>query len=218
MLRIKQFKVMSKSTEILNELSREEQQEAARFIAYRREIAASGCRPIIAASRGKNTKILGLDDDSLTEFVDELLKPEMLAAKKEADPLFEAKLRGVKAKKQMLETEGEPWSSSDVAQYLGVALNTVSKKRRLGKILGLHCGSCGYLFPSWQFQSNQVLSGLDQVLQVLNDGLIPDWDKLRFFVTSDYLLEGKTPLTCLRSGKIEAVAKAANAYGVQNAS
>ena len=208
---------MTESADILGKLSREEQQEAAKFIAYRREIAAAGCRPVIAASKGRNTTILGSNENALAEFVDLLLKPDMLVTKKEADPLLEAKLRGVKAMKQMLETEGEPWSSNEVAQYLTIALNTVSKKRRQGKILGLHCGSNGYRFPSWQFQSSEVLPGLDRVIQALNENLVPDWDKLRFFITSDYLLEGETPLDCLRSGKVEAVIKAAGSYGIQHA-
>lgn len=209
---------MMRSTEILDGLNREERQEVAKYIAYRREIAANGYSPVIAASKGKNTQILGLDDSSLTEFVDVLLKPDMLIAQKKADPLLTARLRGTKAKKQMLEIEGEPWSSKDVAQYLDVALNTVSKQRRQGKILGLHCGSRGYVFPSWQFQSHEVLPGMNEVLQVLNNNLVPDWDKLRFFVTSDSLLEDKTPLAYLRSGMVKKVVKTARTYGVQNAS
>lgn len=209
---------MSDPTKILNELNREEQQQAAEFIAYRRKIATSGYSPVIAASKGKNTKILGQDDKSLAEFVDVLLKPDMLITQKEADPLLTAKLRGVKAKKQMLETEGESWSSNDVAEYLNVALNTVSKQRRQGKILGLHCGARGYRYPCWQFQSNEVLSGLKEVLAVLNENSVPDWDKLRFFLTGDLRLKSKTPLSSLRSGAIEDAIASAGSYGVQNAS
>ena len=209
---------MAESTEILNQLSREERQEVAQYIAYRREIARSGYSPVIAASKGKNTRILGQDDTSLGEFVDVLLEPDMLVARKNADPLLAARLRGVKAKKQMLKVQGEPWSSKDVASYLNVALNTVSKQRRQGKILGLHCGKSGYLFPSWQFKSNEVLPGLKEVLKVLNDNQVPDWDKLRFFVTSDFRLSSSTPLAYLHQNAIERAIEAARSYGVQNAS
>ena len=79
-------------------------------------------------------------------------------------------------------------------------------------------GSKGYLFPSWQFESGKVIPGLFEVIVTLEQNLVPDWDKLRFFLSCDYRLKGETPIAALRSGSIESVVKAAKLYGVQSAS
>ena len=209
---------MAQSIDILDRLTPEERVEAAEYIAYRRQLADSGLRPVVASSRGSRAKIIKPGSNSLTEFVELLLKPEMLVSQKQEDPLLAAKLRGVKAMQQMVEYEGEPWSSNAVANYLDISVGAVSKQRRNQKLLGLHMGSKGYLFPSWQFESGKVIPGLSEVIATLSQNLVPDWDKLRFFLSCDYRLKGKTPIAALRSGSIESVEGAAKLYGVQSAS
>ena len=206
-----------KSLDILNQLTPEEQVEAADFIAYRRQMANFGLRPVIASSKGRKTKIIEPGSDSLAEFVELLLCPEMLVPQKQDDPLLAAKLRGIVAMQQMIEYEEGSWSSDVVADYLNISVGAVSKKRRTNRLLGLHMGSKGYLFPSWQFKSGSVLPGLPEVIAALEQNLVSDWDKLRFFLSADYRLNGKTPLDLLRSGSIEPVVKAAELYGGQNA-
>lgn len=203
---------------LLKSLNPDEKLEVAEYIAYRRKLAISGYRPVIAASKGANPKIIPSGSESLSDFVKELLKPDMLITDKQKDPLLVAKLKGIETMKQMLQLEGEPWTSKQTANYLKVSLTAISKQRRQGKILGLKLGAKGYVFPSWQFQSGQVMPGVAKTIAILEQNLVPDWDKLRFFVTGDYQLNGKTPIEYLRLGQIELVTKSAKSYGIQNAS
>lgn len=204
-------------SDLIDTLSIEEQKEISRYVNFRREVAPQGYRPVIASSRGRVTKLLKGGDDSLVEFVEELLKPDILASIGHEDPLLKAKLRGVVARKKMLEYQGQPWKTEDVASFLDISVQAVSKKRKLGKILGLSLGGKGYVFPGWQFDHNGILPELSTVLSILNKGLVPDWDKLRFFISKDYKLNGKTPIECLQACDSESVKMAAEAYGVHSA-
>lgn len=202
---------------LINTLSVEEQRAISAYINFSRQLESQGYRPVIASSKGKVAKILRSDDDSLGEFVEELLKPDILASIEQKDPLLKAKLRGIKARNTMLNYQGHPWKSSDVAEYLAISVQAVSKKRSSRKILGLSLGGRGYVFPCWQFANNGILPGLSEILAILEAGLVPDWDRLRFFISQDFRLEGKTPLEFLQAGDLESVKLAAQIYGVHSA-
>ncbi|WP_036486824.1 hypothetical protein [Myxosarcina sp. GI1] len=59
---------------------------------------------------------------------------------------------------------------------------------------------------------------LEKVLAILDENLVPNWDKLRFFVTADYRLEGKTSIEILSSSdSLDSLILAASAYGVHSA-
>jgi hypothetical protein len=64
---------------LVNTLSIEEQKEISAYINFSRKVHSQGYRPLIASSKGTTAKILTGDDDSLREFVEELLKPDILA-------------------------------------------------------------------------------------------------------------------------------------------
>ena len=202
---------------LIDTLSIEEKKEISRYIGFRRSVMSQGYRPIITSSRGRKTKVLKGGDESLVEFVNELLKPDILASIENKDPLLKAKLRGVKARKKMLEYNGQSWTTEDVAEYLGISVQAVSKKRKSRKILGLFLGAKGYVFPGWQFEQNGILPKLSTILKILEEGQVPDWDKLRFFVSGDYGLEGKTPIECLQASELELVESAAKVFGVHSA-
>jgi hypothetical protein len=202
---------------LVNTLSIEEQKEISAYINFSRKVHSQGYRPLIASSKGTTAKILTGDDDSLREFVEELLKPDILAVIDRQDPLLKAKLRGIKARNTMLNDQGHPWKSSDVAKYLDISVQAVSKKRSAKKILGLSLGKRGYVYPCWQFANNGILPGLSEIISILEAGLVPDWDKLRFFISGDFRLSGKTPLEYLQGSNLELVKLAAKAYGVHSA-
>jgi hypothetical protein len=208
---------MMNFSNLVNTLSIEEQKEISAYINFSRKVHSQGYRPLIASSKGTTAKILTGDDDSLREFVEELLKPDVLAAINRQDPLLKAKLRGIKARNTMLNYQGHPWKSSDVAKYLDISVQAVSKKRSAKKILGLSLGKRGYVYPCWQFANNGILPGLSEIISILEAGLVPDWDKLRFFISGDFRLSGKTPLEYLQGSNLEPVKLAAKAYGVHSA-
>jgi len=204
-------------TDLVNSLTKEEEREILKYINYYREVLSQGYRPVIASSKGSVTKILNGDVASFSEFLDELLKSDILATLEREDPLLKAKLRGVKAKQEMLNYQRQSWKSVDVANYFGISVQAVSKQRASGKILGLSLGTSGYRFPSWQFVDDGILPGLSKTLSALETNLVPDWDKLRFLITGDFKLNGLTPVECLQNAELEPVLSAALSYGLHSA-
>jgi hypothetical protein len=137
---------------------------------------------------------------------------EALAAVRADDPLAGARLRGMDAKRKLLESEGGAISSPEAADLLGVTRQAIDKRRNEGKLLALELGKRGYFYPSWQFG----LIGIEKVLSVLKGR--DSWERLSFFLNPSDLLEGRTPLEALRTGKdIEEVTKAAKTYGEHGA-
>lgn len=136
------------------------------------------------------------------------------AAKRDG-ALAAARLRGLRHKNQLLHAEGSPLSAVDVARLLGVCRQTVGKRRRAGRLLGLAVARHSFVYPSWQFTAEGVLPGLAEALSALR-GCDP-WLQLAFFVNGNARLVGRKPLEELRRGRVEAVLRAASAYGEQGA-
>jgi hypothetical protein len=131
-----------------------------------------------------------------------------LTAVRESDPLAAARLRGIDAKRTLLDSAGGAVSSAKAAEILKITRQAVDKRRKEGKLLGLQLGKRGYLYPSWQFG----LKGLEGVLSAL--GGRDFWEKLSFFLNPSDLLEDETPLEALnKGGKFEEVIGAAKTYG-----
>lgn len=140
---------------------------------------------------------------------------EQMLLDRDPDPLYKARLRGLKIKRELLFTEGKPFNSEEVASLLGMSRQAVDKRRKQNRLLALSLGKRGYRFPAWQFTSTGTLPGLEKVLEALSH--ISDWGKLEFFLTGDIRLEGNSPLECLRLGDIESVIRVAKLYGEQSA-
>ena len=143
--------------------------------------------------------------------VSALTSEEALASIRGRDPLAGARLRGIEAKRQLLEAEGDPLTSAQAAKLLRISRQAVDKRRRESKLLGLELGKKGYHYPSWQFD----LLGLEEVLTALG-GRDP-WEKLSFFLNPSGLLGDRTPLTVLRGekDKLTDIVNAAASYGEQ---
>jgi hypothetical protein len=137
---------------------------------------------------------------------------EALATARDSDPLTSARLRGIEAKRKLLESEGGIVSSTKAAEILKLTRQAVDKRRKEGKLLGLELGKRGYLYPSWQFG----LQGLGEVLSALEGQDF--WEKVSFFLNPNDLLEDETPLAVLTKGqKTEDVIRAAKVYGEHGA-
>ena len=159
-----------------------------------------------------------LDEESLAKavvaptdygvLVAALSTDEALVSIRTHDPLAGARLRGLDAKRRLIESEGGSLSSSEAAEILHVSRQAVDKRRKEGKLLALELGKKGYYYPSWQFG----LQGLEEVLIALGDR--DAWEKLSFFLNPNALLRDRTPLELLRVGNehIKDVIKAAGSY------
>jgi hypothetical protein len=127
----------------------------------------------------------------------------------QSDPLTGARLRGIEAKRRMLEEEGGSLTSAEAAELLKVSRQAIDKRRKEGKLLALELGKKGRHYPSWQFE----LRGLEKVLAKLTG--MDSWQKLNFFLNPNDALGDRTPLQVLKKGQMEEVLKAAAVYGEQ---
>jgi len=131
------------------------------------------------------------------------------------DLLARARLRGLDARARLLQAEGGPLSVDAVGRLLHITRQAVDKRRRAGRLLGLRIGRRGYAYPSWQFGEAGTLPGLEEVLlDLLNHD---PWMQVGFFLNGNVRLGGESPLAELRRGHVEAVQRAARAYGEQGA-
>ena len=137
--------------------------------------------------------------------------PGALAVLVAADPLADARLRGLAIRDELLQREGGTLAVEQVAAHLGLTRQAVDKRRRAGKLLGLHTGRRGYAYPAWQLGQNGVLQGFEETLSALT--VQDPWMQAAFFLSGDPRLEGATPLDELRRGNVEAVRRAASGYG-----
>lgn len=147
----------------------------------------------------------------LEELVEVLARPEVLADVRQRDPLARARLRGLRAKQQLLEAEGGSVSGRELAQALGMTRQAVDKRRLNNTLIGIDFGKRGYAYPVWQVG----LRGLDAVLAELAE--YDPWTQALFMLSANSWLDGETPLAVLRRGDLHDVVAAARLYGEQTA-
>jgi hypothetical protein len=131
------------------------------------------------------------------------------------DRLARAQVRGLGARQQLAEAEGGSLSSEEVARLLEISKTAVLKRQAAGRLLAWREERLqAARFPRWQFNEHgQVLAGLEQVLEVLNqDERLDAWGKLVFFLQEKPSLGNRRPLDLLREGKLKEVLLAAQAY------
>jgi len=136
---------------------------------------------------------------------------EALASIRTHDPLAGARLRGLEAKRKLVEAEGGSLSSAQIARALKITRQAVDKRRNQGKLLGIELGKKGFRYPAWQIG----VPDLDKVLAALEGR--DAWEQLSFFLNPSALLEDRTPLEVMQGGShdIADVLRAASAYGEQ---
>lgn len=142
------------------------------------------------------------------------LREESVASQSQ-DPLAAARLRGLEARRRLLESEGGTLPATAVAKLLGISRQAVNKRRRAGTLLAFPLGRRGFAYPLWQFEDGAAVAGLEEVLRELS-GEDP-WMQARFFLHHHPHLDGERPLDALRHGRREEVVTAARSYGEHGA-
>lgn len=144
-----------------------------------------------------------------------LEQPEVLAALRDQSPLAPALVRGLHGREELLQSEGGTITASEAARLLHVTRQSVDNRRRGNRLIGLSLGRRGYAYPVWQFTESGTLAGLEDVLRDLKR--FSSWMQAHFLTTGDRRLDGMTPLDGLRDGRVQAVRRAAQAFGEHGA-
>ena len=140
-----------------------------------------------------------------------LSSDEFLKDLQSVEPLAPAFIRGIEAKRRLIEEHGGTLTAEEVANNLGISRQAVEKRRQAGKLLALDTGRHGYRYPVWQFTDSGTLPGLEDVLSVL--AAHDEWMQMAFFVTRNPALNNGTPVETLRSGRnLRSVLDAAEVY------
>jgi hypothetical protein len=131
------------------------------------------------------------------------------------DPLRSLRLKGLRAKSELLKREGGVITSSQVGELLGISRQAVDKRRRQGKLLAVSLGKRGYFYPVWQFFEDGVLQGFEIVMNLIEP--YDPWMKMIFMLNANHRLGNQSPLEKLREGHLDEVFKAAQVTGEQGA-
>lgn len=133
------------------------------------------------------------------------------------NPLFKASIeRGKVLMEKILQMEGGCLEEAQVAQVLSTSRRKVREGRKLGAILALQTNTRRYVYPSWQFGSGGLLDGITGTMLSFED--VSPWRRAVFFLSGNGILDGKRPLDEIRNGNLEAVYRAAWAFGHQGGS
>ncbi len=144
-------------------------------------------------------------------------KPVLENVEKTRRDLVDFYADGDKLFRALLAEEGGPLTETDVSAILGILPGEVEERRAGGSLLAVSVDGQTFLYPSWQFADRRTLPGLPEILEELRTHNQHPLAHLRFFLSRNLRLEGETPLSELREGRIEEVRTAARNYGEQGA-
>ena len=135
------------------------------------------------------------------------------AAGVQNDVLARAHLRGLAARRALVEAAGGFLDGATVARLLGLTAAAVpqalpggaaprhqEEKRRIG-------------YPALQFDEGRVVAGVPETLRELAAVELDAWAQLRFLGGSQSRLGGRTPIQALKGGALQEVLAAARAFG-----
>jgi hypothetical protein len=153
------------------------------------------------------------DLQAILQFLEE---PAVIEELSRIDPLAKARVRGIFRKAELYEAEGGCVSADEAAKLVGISRQAVHVARQRGDVFALPRGQDGWTYPVWQFAGGHYLEGLAPVIKALhNDG---PFVQASFLLSRHALLDGETPLSCLRKGQLDLVLKAAESFGAHGGS
>ncbi len=115
---------------------------------------------------------------------------------------------------ELLAVDGPPLDVKQVAAKLGISPGGVGRRAQQGPLLVLERAGKPDAYPAWQFTSTGRLPGLEKVLAALR---VSPWAQAAWFLSGDARLGDRRPLDVPREGEVDAVLRAAAAYGEQGA-
>jgi len=128
--------------------------------------------------------------------------------------MIKAMSLGMEEREKILESSGPYLSLEEAGKALGVTKQAAHSKIAKGTLLGIKIKD-EWRLPAWQLRDGEIIGGLAEVLNVLNGETA--LAKLGFFETPNIYLGEQTPKEVLLQGQVDAVLKAALAFGEQGA-
>lgn len=122
-----------------------------------------------------------------------------------------AVLRGMVAREEIKQEEGGSLSAAEAAQRLRISKTAILNRYHAGRVLGWKEARQGAVrMPVWQFQDDNLLPGLVEILGILNQASwMDDWGRISFFLNRRGSLGNQRPLDLLRNGDLERAKQAA---------
>ncbi len=191
--------------------------DGARSLLLGEAVAAFGevARALETAEVEDLARQLGEDGSSPVETVLRVLEHPAALGTVRGDPLARARMRGIRAREELLGTEGGPVSAAELAEVVRVSRQTVDAWRKAGRVLALERGRRGFFYPGWQAHQGRLLPGLTEVLRTLEPSDF--WGKLSFILSPDPRLGDERPLDLLRRGEAARVRELAAVHGEHGA-
>ncbi|WP_367875048.1 hypothetical protein [Luteolibacter sp. Populi] len=138
---------------------------------------------------------------------------QLAALPKAKGSLAMAQMRGAVAREDLKRSEGGSLSADAAAELLGISKAAVLKRYQKGQLIGWREAKQNAVrFPVWQFQDDNLLPGLSEVLELFRTApWLDDWARVVFFLSPLSSMKGKRPLDLLREGDLRGVLSAAQA-------
>jgi hypothetical protein len=138
---------------------------------------------------------------------------EVQQGEKDDSPLGRARKRGADYRAAVL-GGSDMLTGEEFGKKLGGGLTrqAVAAKRKAKEIFALSWGSRKMLYPAWQLETAIFGYPLKRVLAALLEKEDDPWVVYRFFTTPEAVLGDVTPLEALRSGRVDEVVSAAEAF------
>ncbi len=132
----------------------------------------------------------------------------LLSAEQELDPDLANQVSSLAVEDELIRRAGGLKTAKWVADYLAITPKSVAAKARRGEVLALTRGDRN-LYPAFQFQDGQVLTGLRELLEALP--LTNGWSQLSFLLTPNPGLDDRSPLKAFKTDREAVLAVAASA-------
>lgn len=111
--------------------------------------------------------------------------------------------RGGSRRKELIEQNQPYFTVEEVAEKLNLSSAEIEQRIRERSLLSVTLENGETRLPTWQLPEDQIIAGLDLVLNILPDyGWAAD---LLFFTTEHHVLDGATPLEALLKGEVDKV-------------
>ncbi|CAN5607059.1 hypothetical protein BH24GEM3_BH24GEM3_25420 [soil metagenome] len=129
------------------------------------------------------------------------------------DPLAAARVRGIAARKRLIERAGGLLRLSEAAERLGVTPQAVTGRRARETILAVPMPNGEWVYPACQFTDHGLVSDLDGFLRAFRDA--DPWTRLAVLLAPSSRYGGRSALDLLLEGSPAEARSIAATYGEQ---